>query len=74
MPSKTLKQHGFMAMSQSPAGRAKLRAHGKQPAPMQVAMEFMHADKGKKFKSSMQRMHRSHYASHHPGQRQDVPM
>ena len=34
-------------MSQTAAGRAKLRAHGKKPMPMSVAKEYMHADKGR---------------------------
>lgn len=38
-----------MAMSRSPEGRAKLRAHGKKPAPVGVANEFVKADKGKHF-------------------------
>ena len=50
MPSVSSKQHGFMAMSQSAAGRAKLRAHGKTPAPAGVASEFVKADTGKHFK------------------------
>lgn len=48
MPSVSGAQHGFMAMSRTAAGRAKLRAHGKKPAPMNVANEYMHADKGRK--------------------------
>ncbi len=37
-----------MAMSRTAAGRAKLRAHGKKPAPMSVANDFMAADRGRK--------------------------
>ncbi len=48
MPSVSQAQHGFMAMSQTAAGRAKLKAHGKKPAPASVASEYMSADKGKK--------------------------
>ncbi len=57
-----------MAMSRTPEGRAKLRAHGKKPAPVKVAQEFMHADKGKHFKQP------SHYAGHVPGWRQDCAL
>jgi hypothetical protein len=35
-------------MSRTAAGRAKLRAHGKKPMPMDVANEYMQADKGRK--------------------------
>ena len=48
MPSVSKSQHGFAAMSRTPEGRAKLRAHGKTPMPMDVANEYMRADKGKK--------------------------
>lgn len=48
MPSVSQAQHGFMAMSRTAAGRAKLRAHGKTPAPMKVAGDFMKADTGRK--------------------------
>lgn len=48
MPSESQAQHGFMAMSRTAAGRAKLRAHGKKPAPASVATDFMSADKGRK--------------------------
>lgn len=37
-----------MAMSKTAAGRAKLRAHGKKPAPEKVAAEYQAADKGRK--------------------------
>lgn len=37
-----------MAMSKTAAGRAKLRAHGKKPAPVSVARDFQAADKGRK--------------------------
>jgi hypothetical protein len=37
-----------MAMSKTAAGRAKLRAHGKKPAPASVAEEYQKADKGRK--------------------------
>lgn len=50
MPSSSSKQHGFMAMSRSTKGRAKLRASGKKPAPAGVADEFMKADTGHHFK------------------------
>lgn len=40
-----------MGMSSTPKGRAQLRAEGKKPAPANVAAEFLHADKGKHFKS-----------------------
>jgi hypothetical protein len=48
MPSTSQAQHGFAAMSKTPEGRAKLRAHGKTPMPQSVAEEYMAADKGKK--------------------------
>ena len=48
MPSVSRAQHGYMAMSRTAAGRAKLRAHGKKPAPASVASEFMKADTGRK--------------------------
>jgi hypothetical protein len=37
-----------MALSRTAAGRAKLRASGKKPAPAGVADDFMQADKGRK--------------------------
>lgn len=49
MPSKNAEQHGFMAMSATPAGRARLKAHRKKPAPVSVAREYLAADRGKKF-------------------------
>lgn len=48
MPSESQAQAGFMAMSRTAAGRAKLRAHGKKPAPERVASEYQAADKGRK--------------------------
>lgn len=48
MPSESRAQHGFMAMSRTAAGRRKLRARGKKPAPASVASEFMQADRGRK--------------------------
>lgn len=48
MPVVSDAQRGFMAMSKTPEGRAKLRAHGKKPAPVAVASEFLKASKGKK--------------------------
>jgi hypothetical protein len=48
MPSESQAQHGFAAMSRTKAGRAKLKAHGKKPMPMDVADEYMKADKGRK--------------------------
>lgn len=50
MPSESRSQHAFMAMSRTAAGRRKLRASGKKPAPAGVAREFMAADKGRHFK------------------------
>lgn len=44
MPSKTKKQHNFMAMAANPKSRKKMK--GKKP-PMKVAREYMKADKGK---------------------------
>lgn len=48
MPSVSQAEHGFMEMSRTAAGRRKLRAHGKKPAPVSVANEFHEADKGRK--------------------------
>jgi hypothetical protein len=48
MPSVSQAQAGFMAMSKTAAGRAKLRAHGKKPAPVSVASDYQAADKGRK--------------------------
>jgi hypothetical protein len=52
MPSVSQAQAGFMAMSKTAAGRAKLRAHGKKPAPVAVASEYQAADKGRKIGKS----------------------
>ena len=49
MPSSSAKQHRLMAMASTPKGRAKLKAEGHDMPPMSVAMEFRHADKGRKF-------------------------
>ena len=49
MPVESKAQAGFMAMSRTKAGRAKLKAHGKTPAPEGVADEFLKASKGMKF-------------------------
>lgn len=46
MPVVSKAQAGFVAMSKTPAGRAKLRAHGKKPMPTKVASEFQKASKG----------------------------
>jgi len=48
MPSTSQAQHAFMAMSRSAKGRAQLRAHGKKPAPANVANDYLKADKGHK--------------------------
>ena len=48
MPSVSRAQAGFMAMSKTAAGRAKLRAHGKTPAPVSVATDYQNADRGRK--------------------------
>ena len=48
MPSVSQAQHGFMAMSRTAKGRAMLRAHGKKPAPVAAANDFMKADTGRK--------------------------
>ena len=48
MPSVSQAQHGFAAMSLTPTGRAKLRAHGKKPMPAGAANDYMQADKGRK--------------------------
>lgn len=49
MPDISRAQQGFMAMSRTSKGRAKLRLHGKKPAPVKVANEFLQADKGRHF-------------------------
>lgn len=46
MPVESKAQQGFMGMSKTPEGRAKLRASGKKPAPIGVANEFLKASKG----------------------------
>lgn len=51
MPSSSAKQHRFMAMASTASGRVKLRAEGVKVPPKSVALEFRHADKGKKFNS-----------------------
>lgn len=51
MPSVSSAQHGFAGMSSTAAGRRKLRAEGKKPMPAATAKEYLHADKGKHFKS-----------------------
>ena len=40
-----------MAMSRTAAGRRKLKAHGKKPADVATANEYMKADKGRKIGS-----------------------
>lgn len=57
MPSSSAAQHRFMAMASTASGRAKLKAEGHKMPPKDVATEFRHADKGKKFK-------REHVAKH----------
>lgn len=47
MPVKSIAQLGFMGASKTLKGRARLRAHGKTPAPQKVADEFLKASKGK---------------------------
>ena len=47
MPSVSQAQHGFAAMSLTPGGRAKLRAHGKKPMSTAAAHDYMQADKGR---------------------------
>lgn len=48
MPSKTKKQHNFMAMASSAEGRAKLAAKGVELPPVSVAREFVKKDKGRR--------------------------
>ena len=48
MPSVSQAQAGFMAMSKTAKGRAKLRAHGIKAAPASVANEYLKADTGQK--------------------------
>lgn len=48
MPT-TRRQLGFAAMSKGSKGRAKLRAHGKEPLPRDVASEMVEAARGKHF-------------------------
>jgi hypothetical protein len=50
MPSESGAQHRFMAMASTAAGRAKLKREGRHVPPQDVALEFRHADKGRKFK------------------------
>lgn len=49
MPSSSAAQHRFMAMASSAKGRSKLRAEGVKVPPKSVALEFRHADAGRKF-------------------------
>lgn len=53
MPSVSQKQHSFMSMASTMKGRKKLKSEGHHVPPMKVALEFRHADKGKKFKPHM---------------------
>lgn len=53
MPSKTKKQHNFMAMASTPEGRAKLADKGIDLPPVSVAREFVKADKGKRLPKRM---------------------
>lgn len=50
MPSTSGAQHRFMAMASTDAGRRKLKAEGVKVPPKSTALEFRHADKGRKFK------------------------
>ena len=58
MPSVSQAQAGFMAMSKTAAGRRKLKAHGKKPAPVGVAEEFQKADKGRKIGKLAKHVHK----------------
>ena len=49
MPSVSGKQHRLMAMASTTAGRAKLEAEGKKPPSKDIALEFRHADAGRRF-------------------------
>jgi len=49
MPVSSRAQAGYMGMSKSAKGRAKLRAEGKKPVPTDVATEFLQASKGMSF-------------------------
>ena len=49
MPSKSKAQHALMAMASTARGRMKLKADGMKMPPQSVALEFRHADKGKRF-------------------------
>lgn len=49
MPVVSRVQAGFMGASRTPAGRRRLRAHGKTPASISVANDFLRASKGMKF-------------------------
>lgn len=64
MPVKSGAQAGFAGMSQSPAGRAKLRAEGKKPMPANVAHEFLQKSKGMSFSKLPVHAHTSRI---HPG-------
>jgi len=50
MPSKSAKQHNFMAMCSNSMGRQNKRMSDKPCPPMKVAKEYVQADKGRKFK------------------------
>jgi hypothetical protein len=64
MPSVSRHQHAFMAMSSSAFGREALRRHGHEPAPVEVAKEFLGADKGKKFPDYAGKAYGAHPGDH----------
>ena len=49
MPVTSQAQAGLAGASTTPKGRAKLRAKGIKPMPVNVAHEFLTASKGMKF-------------------------
>jgi len=70
MPVVSRAQAGFVAMSKTAQGRAKLRAHGKRPMPVKVATEFQTASRGLSVKSLPMRKKRpAHEAGIHTATR-----
>ena len=69
MPEVSQAQAGFVAMSKTPEGRAKLRAHGKRPMPVKVASEFQEASKGRSVKALPRRKMPAHHSGIHAATR-----
>ena len=72
MPVVSQAQAGFTAMSKTPAGRAKLRAHGKKPMPVKVATEFQTASRGMSFKKLPRRKRPAHETGIHAATRRSL--